>query len=133
MTHSKETYQRALDAKAAHLTQADIERIGANEAYVRQAIDKFPDSWAKARRQADALFLLIQSSLSGEQNVSLEILRYAAGSLLYLSSPLDLVPDDEEGGFADDAAVLGFAIEKARADITKLCQRTGKNAAKYLD
>ncbi len=49
--------------------------------------------------------------LSGK-NVAL-----AGLGLLYLVSPLDLLPDFLPGGFADDAAVIGFVVKKVRTEL----------------
>jgi uncharacterized membrane protein YkvA (DUF1232 family) len=37
--------------------------------------------------------------------------------LLYLVSPLDILPDFLPGGFADDAAVIGFIVKKLRSEL----------------
>ena len=37
--------------------------------------------------------------------------------LLYLVSPLDVLPDFLPGGFVDDAAVIGFILRKLRGEL----------------
>ena len=37
--------------------------------------------------------------------------------VLYLVSPLDVLPDFIPGGFLDDAAVIGFIVKKIRAEL----------------
>jgi uncharacterized membrane protein YkvA (DUF1232 family) len=44
-------------------------------------------------------------------------LALAALGLLYLVSPLDVLPDFIPGGFADDAAVIGFIVKKIRTEL----------------
>lgn len=39
-------------------------------------------------------------------------------SLIYLVSPLDIIPDFLVGGFLDDAAVIAFILKKIEAEIT---------------
>ncbi len=41
----------------------------------------------------------------------------AALALLYLASPLDVLPDFLPGGFLDDAAVVGFIVKKIRTEL----------------
>ena len=41
----------------------------------------------------------------------------AALGIVYLVSPLDVVPDFLPGGFADDAAVIGFIVRKIRTEL----------------
>lgn len=39
-------------------------------------------------------------------------------SLIYLVSPLDIIPDFLVGGFLDDATVIAFILKKIEAEIT---------------
>jgi uncharacterized membrane protein YkvA (DUF1232 family) len=49
--------------------------------------------------------------------VSGKNLALAGLGLLYLVSPLDVLPDFIPGGFADDAAVIGFVMKKLRSEL----------------
>jgi uncharacterized membrane protein YkvA (DUF1232 family) len=49
--------------------------------------------------------------------VSGKNLALAGLGLLYLVSPLDVLPDFIPGGFADDAAVIGFVVKKIRTEL----------------
>jgi uncharacterized membrane protein YkvA (DUF1232 family) len=49
--------------------------------------------------------------------VSGKNLALAALGLFYLVSPLDVLPDFIPGGFADDAAVIGFVVRKIRNEL----------------
>jgi uncharacterized membrane protein YkvA (DUF1232 family) len=51
------------------------------------------------------------------RQVSAKNLALAALGLLYLVSPLDVIPDILPGGFADDAAVIGFVVKKLRSEL----------------
>jgi uncharacterized membrane protein YkvA (DUF1232 family) len=124
--------QKALDAKSEHLTEADLRRIAESSATVLKMIDDFPESWAKARRQANVLLELLEANLKNPK-LAWSVLRPAGGALIYLGSPLDLVPDDEEDGFADDAAIISLAIEQLRAQVKAHCEALGRNSAEYLD
>ena len=130
---TKEQIEKALDAKSSLLTLADVERIAKAKETVVRVIDDFPDNWSKARRQATALFELIEWHFQGKRELPLEALQLAAGALIYLSAPLDLVPDDQEDGYADDAAIVSLAAERNREHIREFCEATGRNAAEYLD
>lgn len=50
--------------------------------------------------------------------VSGKNLALAGLGLLYLVSPLDVVPDFLPIGFTDDAAVIGFVLRKIRTELT---------------
>jgi uncharacterized membrane protein YkvA (DUF1232 family) len=49
--------------------------------------------------------------------VSKKNLALAGLGILYLVSPLDVIPDFLPGGFSDDAAVIGFIIRKLRNEV----------------
>jgi uncharacterized membrane protein YkvA (DUF1232 family) len=51
------------------------------------------------------------------RQVSGKNLALAGLGLLYLVSPLDVIPDFLPGGFADDAAVIGFILRKIRTEL----------------
>ena len=51
------------------------------------------------------------------REMSKKNLALAGLGLLYLVSPLDVLPDFLPGGFADDAAVIGFIVKKLRSEI----------------
>jgi uncharacterized membrane protein YkvA (DUF1232 family) len=51
------------------------------------------------------------------REVSKRNLALAGLGLLYLASPLDVLPDFLPGGFADDAAVIGFIVRKVRTEL----------------
>jgi uncharacterized membrane protein YkvA (DUF1232 family) len=53
------------------------------------------------------------------RDVSGKNLALAGLGLVYLVSPLDVLPDFIPGGFADDAAVVGFILKKVRAELVK--------------
>ncbi|HYH52478.1 MAG TPA: DUF1232 domain-containing protein [Acidimicrobiia bacterium] len=51
------------------------------------------------------------------RHVSGKNLGLAGLALLYLVSPLDVLPDFLPGGFVDDAAVIGFIVKTIRAEL----------------
>ena len=72
--------------------------------------------------KADVQMLLRLMRAYGEgqyRDVSGKNLALAGLGLFYLVSPLDVLPDFIPGGFADDAAVVGFIIKKIRSELVK--------------
>jgi uncharacterized membrane protein YkvA (DUF1232 family) len=66
------------------------------------------------------LLRLMRAYGEGEyRDVSGRNLALAGLGLFYLLSPLDVLPDFIPGGFADDAAVVGFIIKKVRSELVK--------------
>jgi uncharacterized membrane protein YkvA (DUF1232 family) len=130
---TQEQVALALDAKAKHLGVEDIERIVANREAVLVMANDFPENWAKAKRQATILFEVLALSAAKKISASLEEKKQAAGALIYLGAPLDLVPDDAEDGYADDAAIVSLAVARAEAAVRAACQVLGLNPAEHLD
>ena len=51
------------------------------------------------------------------REVSGKNLALAGLAIMYLVSPLDVLPDFLPGGFFDDAAVIGFVVKKIRNEL----------------
>jgi uncharacterized membrane protein YkvA (DUF1232 family) len=64
------------------------------------------------------LLRLLRAYAEGEyRKVSGKNIALAVAGLLYLVSPLDMIPDFLPGGFTDDAAVIGFIVRKLRTEL----------------
>ena len=130
---TNEQIEKALAAKSTNLGPEDIRRIAGNKDAVMKMIGDFPESCEKARRQATLLFEMIRAAATGKMNVHPDELRHAAGALIYLGAPLDIVPDDETDGYSDDAAVIDLAIQKSRSHVRTYCTMMNLSVADYLD
>lgn len=61
---------------------------------------------------------MVRAYVKGEyRDLSAETLVLIVAALLYLVSPLDLIPDMLPGGFVDDAAVIAFVISMVRDEL----------------
>jgi len=70
------------------------------------------------KRDIQTLLRLMRAYGEGRYRpVSGKNLALAGLGLLYLVSPLDVIPDFLPGGFADDAAVIGFILRKIRTEL----------------
>ena len=70
------------------------------------------------KKDVQTLLRLMRAYGEGRyRQVSGKNLALAGLGLLYLVSPLDVVPDFLPGGFADDAAVIGFVRRKIRTEL----------------
>jgi len=57
-----------------------------------------------------------------------------AAALAYFVLPLDVIPDWIPGaGFLDDAALLGFVLKSAEADLRHYCTWRGLDASHYFE
>lgn len=125
--------EKALAVKSQNLGPEDIRRVANSKAAVMKMIDEFPPEHAKAKRQATVLFELIRSTSIGKLSIHPDELRAAAGALIYLGAPMDIIPDDEKDGYADDAAVIGLAAKKTAEHIRAYCVTAGLDPSEYLD
>lgn len=130
---TREQIEAALEAKSRHLNQYDLRQIASAKAAVMKMVAEFPESWGKAQRQATLLFEMIEAAANGKLAVHPDDLRYAGGALVYLGDSLDIVPDDEEDGYADDAAIVALAIEKSSEQVKTYCAAKGLSVVEYLD
>jgi uncharacterized membrane protein YkvA (DUF1232 family) len=117
----------ALDTKAGHLGLKDLERVVAGGDAVRQMLLGFPKEHALAGRQAELLLDLL-----GAGTAPIESRKQAAGALIYLGAPIDLVPDDDEDGYSDDAAVIQLAVTRTEEALRVHCVERGLDFDEYL-
>lgn len=130
---TKQQIESALEAKSRHLNEHDLRQISGAKDAVMKMVAEFPDTWIKAQRQATLLFEMIEAAANGKLAVHPDDLRYAGGALVYLGDSLDIVPDDQEDGYADDAAIVALAIEKSKDQIAKYCATQGLTVAEYFE
>jgi len=70
------------------------------------------------KKNLQTLLRMLRASGEGRyRQVSARNLGLAALGILYLVSPLDVIPDFLPGGFTDDAAVIGFILRKLRTEL----------------
>jgi uncharacterized membrane protein YkvA (DUF1232 family) len=70
------------------------------------------------KKDLQTLLRMLQASGEGRyRQVSGKNLALAALGILYLVSPLDVIPDFLPGGFTDDAAVIGFIVRRLRTEL----------------
>ncbi len=70
------------------------------------------------KRDLQTLLRLLRASGEGRyQGASKKNLALAGLGIVYLMSPLDLIPDFLPGGFSDDVAVIGFIVRKLRNEV----------------
>jgi uncharacterized membrane protein YkvA (DUF1232 family) len=70
------------------------------------------------KKDVQTLLRLMRAYGEGRyRQVSGKNLALAGLGIIYLVSPLDVVPDFLPGGFFDDAAVIGFIIKRIRTEL----------------
>lgn len=70
------------------------------------------------KKDTQTLLRLMRAYGEGRyRQVSGKNLALAGLGIIYLVSPLDVMPDFLPGGFFDDAAVIGFIVKKIRSEL----------------
>ena len=70
------------------------------------------------KKDVQTLLRLMRAYGEGRyRQVSGKNLVFAGLGIIYLVSPLDVLPDFLPGGFFDDAAVIGFIVKKIRTEL----------------
>ena len=70
------------------------------------------------KKDVQTLLRLMRAYGEGRyREVSGKNLALAGLGIMYLVSPLDVLPDFLPGGFFDDAAVIGFVVKKIRTEL----------------
>ncbi len=123
---------KALDVKVEHVTRGDAERIAKNAPAVQAVIEGIPSELTRSVNQATLLFELIRAHVEEGDQTPFESVAQAVGALLYLSSPVDLVPDHVEYGYLDDAAILELAVQRIAPELERFCRRKSYDPARYL-
>ena len=136
-----EQVRRALELKARSVEREDVERVAGNRAAVQALIEELPKELGRARKQASLLFEFVAFAAQGTRSAEgggelksprFEAVQQAVGALLYLSSPIDLVPDTEDGGYLDDAAILELAVQKIASELRAFCDLQGIDGSDTL-
>jgi uncharacterized membrane protein YkvA (DUF1232 family) len=104
--------------KAERLVRNPKEILGVLTAAER-GLDQIPAGpFTPMVGDAKTLLRLLRAYAGGEyRQVSGKNIALAVAGMLYLASPLDMIPDILPGGFADDAAVIGFILKKIRTEL----------------
>lgn len=127
-----EAVRRALDLKVERLRAEDVKRVALNKAAVEALIEELPGELERSRQQARLLYDFLATHADAQAGPMFRAVAQAAGALLYLSSPLDLVPDSEDDGYADDVAILELAVERIRPALEAYCSARGIETSAVL-
>lgn len=115
---SKETAGKEHNKRQKKFTEKDLDKILKAEENLKE---KFK-SQGKLKRFIDdiqVLFSMIKDYINGNyREVPWNIIASVGGTLLYVLSPLDLIPDVVPFvGYIDDAAVVAFCLNFVEKDL----------------
>jgi uncharacterized membrane protein YkvA (DUF1232 family) len=77
----------------------------------------------KVMMETRALIRLLRAYVTGEYRaVAWESMVLVVGALIYLVSPIDVIPDFLPGGLIDDAAVVAFVLGLVRVELIEFME-----------
>jgi len=118
MTISNEQAEAELREKASTITDSDINKVFENKEAIE---DKFKSAGPLERFIGDLklLFSIVKDYISGEyREVPYFTIGAIVAALLYVLSPIDLIPDFiPVVGYLDDAAVVAVCLRMVEEDL----------------
>ena len=119
---SKDRVKEADVKEALNKAGSKIEKLAASASKEAQ----------KLAKQAKLLYLMLRDAASGKFKAPWVTIASLTAALLYLVSPIDVIPDFIPAlGLIDDALVIALCVSIVRIDLRRYCEQAGLKLEDY--
>lgn len=121
------------EEKKNTVTKEDVEKaVDKAESGIQKLLNSGKGYVVKLGKQAKLLWEMLRDSVKKEFDIPWATVASITATLLYLISPIDVVPDFIPAlGFADDALVIALCISLIRIDLKRYAAHRNLNLADY--
>ena len=121
------------EEKKNTVTKEDVEKaVDKAEGGIKKLLNSGKEYVVKLGKQAQLLWEMLRASVKKEFDMPWATVASITATLLYLISPIDVVPDFIPAlGFADDALVIALCISLIRIDLKRYAAHRNLNLADY--
>lgn len=126
--------KQALEARAEHVTEQDVEELIDREQEVARKVEGIPRAFERLVNQVKLFFEILRDYGSREyRRMPWYTVTMAGAALLYFLDPFDLIPDYIPGvGHVDDALVFALAVRAIKEDLRRYCTFKGYDSTRYF-
>ena len=130
----KKKIKNIFDRGTKNVKKKDVEKLLGKKTEFDKKIADVPGKFKKMINQAKLLFEMIGDYWHKRYTeVPWGTVAIATFAIVYLLSPIDLIPDFIPViGYVDDAVVMALAIKSIQDDLKDYCKFKGYNSAQYF-
>ena len=113
---STENLRDAFNSFNKNYNQADAEKVMENKEKIEAIMEN--DTLKKYLEDIKLYFQMLGDIFTGKyKKVPMGTIAAIVGTLLYVLSPIDLIPDFLPGGYLDDAGIVALCLNFTKHDI----------------
>ena len=113
---SSENLRDAFNSFNKNYNQADAEKVMENQEKIEAIMQN--DTLKKYLEDIKLYFQMLGDIFTGKyKKVPMGTIAAIVGTLLYVLSPIDLIPDFLPGGYLDDAGIVALCLNFTKQDI----------------
>lgn len=111
-----ENLNKTFNSFKTGFTQEDADKVMANMGKIEQIMQN--ETLRKFLEDVKLYFQMLGDIFTGKyKKVPAGTVAAIVGTLLYVLSPIDLLPDFLPGGFVDDAGIIGLCLTFTKYDV----------------